>query len=1126
MRRRLSILTLICCSLLCTIVGISDVLADTDYTNGTSAAIKGCSSGMYCYTGAVGFRITLVNKTTGERCKYDSSTNTICGSDGKNTNSKDYWFDTSDLAFNESSANYSRNCYSYNKKRTKYEFLSSTNKGENIDTNCSKAEESFVSLGFPEVGSNKYTGDWTTSDSRIEVSRAPQNMNLVERYLSCTLGGVDENKAKLDCTSKDGTTISEDYTIINNIFTKLIGKEIDVTKIEGLDNTSIQFEQLLQIGNYSKNLTTMKDIHSALVTRGTVAEASYLYMKKGSNNSSGSVNFGCVTNTTTGFKTTPTTDCASSMVGGGYFTGFYASTAYSQTLKNVPSSASPVVNLSQYENGGKYDVDLNHFLKKDTSNIFNFWINPDIGPKCDDEFQNLLKFEPKSHYTKDNVVNKESLIKYLNDNKNAYKTLIDDCAIVKNDKVIGFKTGENSCPLLENLDKMTLVLSSGMDTSNYGCLTDIACEDAITFITIKYKDIINTIRTQIYDNGNLEYESSNKIYNKLMNLMVTLFKGFPRLYTDIWATLGDSGPSCKTVPDCPGTSAELSCSDTNKTISSNTDPKCIKQGILYTLKSGNEVTALQSSLNTSYTDECENCKVYCSESVSFDLSGQKELDDKITEAGTLLKWGRGKDSQIFGTMTVKQTCYVVPNNEKYKIGVNAGLKNRTIRSHLGSPLAIDEKKSTGRYVNTKVTIDYTNPASYLKDSNDKLDQKVTLVAIPTTRGVLSIKHKSSNSIVDADENSPISLIQPSTTALNYATSYNDTNHKNIESFDVIANYVFAYGEYSGCTKYDKDGNCISNASVNGGVDGKSELAWYADKSDNGSYKTAEEYEKASSSSKNSYVFIGYGLPTPFTSVTCIYSTENMSNNNSNRDKAPIKVTIQNIGTSKSTVSADDSNDYQFTKLLGNEKNLSYSCNYNIHNQIFGYENGDSIDCDYTSPKGLDVVFRTIELINEEDQISKAFPGMSGNGRDMGANWEEWKYGNPDIVEDKANNIYNILSNAIYSKEPQYHIVLNVSTIKKIREYNKSARKTTDPYSNMPSVDGKENNGYIGYVCDNDDQTGYKFCASNFLTQLRSDSSIEFTGRCISSNYGSEGSKSRALAFSHASNGCLQHWWQQ
>lgn len=1123
MRRRLNILTLICCSLLCTVVGVSDVLADTDYTNGTSAAIKGCSSGMYCYTGAVGFRITLVNKTTGERCKYDSSTNTICGSDGKNTNSKDYWFDTSDLAFNESSANYSRNCYSYNKKRTKYEFLSSTNKGENIDTNCSKAEESFVSLGFPGVGSNKYTGDWTTSDSRIEVSRAPQNMNLVERYLSCTLGGVDENKAKLDCTSKDGTTISEDYTIINNIFTKLIGKEIDVTKIEGLDNTSIQFEQLLQIGNYSKNLTTMKDIHSALVTRGTVAEASYLYMKKGSNNSSGSVNFGCVTNTTTGFNTTPTTNCGSSMVGGGYFTGFYASTAYSQTLKNVPSSTSPVVNLSQYENGGKYDVDLNQFLKYDTSNIFNFWINPDIGPKCDDEFQNLLKFEPKSHYTKDNVVNKESLIEYLNDNKNAYKTLIEDCAIVKNDKVIGFKTGENSCPLLENLDKMTLVLSSEMDTSNYGCLTDIACEDAITFITSKYKDIINTIRTQIYDNGNLEYESSSKIYNKLMNLMVTLFKGFPRLYTDIWATLGDSGPSCKTVPDCPGTSAELSCSDTNKTISSNTDPKCIKQGILYTLKSGNEVTALQSSLNTSYTDECENCKVYCSESVRFDLSGQKELDNKITEAGTLLKWGRGKDSQIFGTMTVKQTCYVIPNSGK-TIGKDAGLNSATIRSHLGSPLAIDEKKSTGRYVNTKVTIDYTNPASYLKDSNDKLDQKVTLVAIPTTRGVLSIKHKSSNSIVDADENSPISLTEPSTTSLNYATSYNDTNHKNIESFDVIANYVFAYGEYSGCTKYDKDGNCISNASVNGGVDGKSELAWYADKSDNGSYKTAEEYEKVSSLSKNSYIFIGYGLPTPFTSVTCIYNSENMSTNNSNRDKAPINVTIQNVGTSKSAVSADDSNDYQFTKLLGNEKKLTYSCNYKIHNQMFGYENGDSIKCDYTSPKGLDVVFRTVDLMNSEseEELDRAFPGMSGKGitggiRKIGSNWDKVY-----SAEDGANQLFNILNNSIYSKEPLYKIKLNVSLIQKIRNYNKTARKSGhDPYTDMTNeqeINGGKNateaSGFLGYRFGNDNSA-----YSAFLWYLSHDCT-NGGKKCLIDNY-------KCITNKNANrSGCHQEWWNE
>lgn len=944
MGRRLSILTLICCSLLCTMVGINCVMADSDYTAGTSAAINSCSSGIYCYTGAVGFRITLVNKETGERCKYDSSTNTICGSSGKATSSKDYWFNKSDLAFNESSVSYSRICYSYNIKRTKYEFLSSTNKGENIDTNCSTEEESFTSLGFPGVGSNKYTDDWTTSDSMIEVSRSPQNMNLVERYLSCTLGGVDEIGSRLNCTSKDGTTISEDYTIINNIFTKLTGTTIDVTKIRGLDNTSIQFEQLLQIGNYSKNLVTMEDIHSAFVTKGTVAEASYLYMKKGSNNSSSSANFGCVTNNTTGFNTTPTTDCGSSMVGGGYFTGFYASNKYTQTLKNIPSSTSPVVDLAQYKNGDKYNVDLNEFLKYDTSNIFNFWINPNIGPQCDDDFQNLLKAK-NNYFTAGGGVNGNDLIDYINKNKNDYKGLINDCANVdSNGDVTSFK---DSCPLLYDLNKLSVALGSGVDTSTYGCKTSIDCDETlIDAITKKFDTIIARIRKNIFEEGNEDYVDNNPYYKALIGWLKILFPNQARLNDSVWATLGDSGPSCSPVPDCPGTSAELSCSDTTKTISSNNDPRCIKQGILYTLKSGNEVTDLKSSWNTSYTDECDNCKVYCSESVSFDLSGQKELDVKVTEAGTLLKWGRGNNSQIFGTMTVKQTCYVVPNNG-YTIGVNAGLKSKTIRSHLGSPLAIDDKKSSGRYVNTKVTIDYTNPASYLKESNDDLDQKVTLVAIPTTRGVLSIKHQGSESIVDADKDSLISLIEPSTTSLNYAATYSDDNHKKVESFDVIANYVFAYGEYSGCTNYNKNGECTSYASINGGVDGKSELAWYASKSDNNNYKTQDEYEKASSVEKNSYVFIGYGLPTPFTSVTCIYDSENMSTYNSNRDKAPITVTIQNIGTSKNVASSDDSNDYQFTKLLGNEKKLSYSCNYKVHNQIFGYENGDSIDCDYT-----------------------------------------------------------------------------------------------------------------------------------------------------------------------------------
>ena len=1085
---------------------------NVDVNSSTSANPDSCSDGNCMSLGTGGVRISLLD------------------SEGRKVqNSIDLWY------YNDSLKLFSFGSASYVSFKSKYTRQEIKNLGtdDNIDDKLeiyhSKSLSSIdnLSSGLIDDFSNSYTkNDGYIKSTERKNTRTPNSTYTIVKKLYSKI--VDESK-------------NNRYTTLDQIL-HLIDIEED-GKEDGLDHNDVreyylEFEPLVSWGNTFLAHGENANIDANIVFVGTVSELTYMYQL----NLKHKVTIFCSQRNVVSFKGADI-----------YCTNDEGDATYRGAFNeiNMDSNNSAfysIAGMGVYTNdssvfpNGLFDAVVNDYSNKvigyapgkaykSAFGVAFISLEGLIG-SCDDDFQNLLGAK-NSYFTADGGVESNKLKNYINNNKNNYKGLIDDCANVDSKgNVTSFKS---SCPLLFNLNKLSVALGSGVNTNNYGCKSDIECDTTlINAITKKFDTIITRIREKIIVDGNENYVDNNSYYKALISWLKILFPKQARLNDSVWATLGDSGPSCKPVPDCPGTSAELSCSDTNKMISSNNDPSCIKQGILYTLKSGNEVTDLKSSLNTSYTDECDNCKVYCSESVSFDLSGQKELDVKITEAGTLLKWGRGNNSQIFGTMTVKQTCYVVPNNG-YTIGVNAGLKSKTIRSHLGSPLAIDDKKSSGRYVNTKVTIDYTNPASYLKDSNDKLDQKVTLVAIPTTRGVLSIKHQGSASLVDADKDSPISLIEPSTTALNYATTYSDDNHKKVESFDVIANYVFAYGEYSGCTKYDKDGNCIDTANVNGGVDGKSELAWYASKADNGSYKTQKEYEEASSVEKNSYVFIGYGLPTPFTSVTCIYDSENMSNNNSNRDKAPITVTIQNIGTSKNVASSDDSNDYQFTKLLGNEKKLSYSCNYKVHNQMFGYENGDSIDCDYTSPKGLDVVFRTIELVDtdgdKEEQLNKAFPGMSGKGvigeestRQMGANWEEWIDGNPDIVEDKANNIYNILSNIIYSKEPQYHIVLNVSTIKKIREYNKSARKTTDPYSNMPSVDGKENNGYIGYVCDNDDQTGYKFCASNFLTQLRSDSSIEFTGRCISSNYGSEGSKSRALAFTHASNGCLQHWW--
>lgn len=1165
MRRRLSILTLICCSLLCTMVGVNGVLADTG-TNGAGGnpgSGNSCGNSNLCYTSATGIRITLVNEQ-GERC-YKSGNDLCVSSSTKNakeSKSIDYWFSSEDLP-SFSNINGGRKCIAYNKKRTKSEFINAPST-DGIVACTDKAAYGTLydigGLGFPEILSKDKKADldskYLTKDRETwystnvtEARRMPVNVGNLVNFFQCsqdlenddfTPKEFKDSSVNIDC-SYQGTTVRKKIgdKIINNIIINAYNDDSLLISNNTNDTIYLQVEQLISLSLTPGSGYSVKDT----VYMGTVAEVAFMFNKYYEQNTGFTHRFGLL-GTKLGCNENYYENDEITQIGGGssaittgIMNGFYAKNKKATNMSTVIENISINSFLNGYINNdgqstikdNKVKEVLKKYYSDDTANIFSIWINPALGVNCDDDFQTLLS--NKSNYFNANTgVDNGKLIAYLNKNKTHYQGLIKDCTNVdKNGNITSFK---ESCPLLSNTNKLSVTLSSGINTSTYGCKSNIECDDPlITSIVKKFDTVIKRIRQNIFVNGNEDYVDSNVPYRVLIGWLIKLFPNQDRLTDSVWAILGDNGPSCNSIPDCPGTSVELSCSDTNKTISSNTDPNCIKQGILYTTKSSG-LKDLKSSINTAYTGECTNCKVYCDEKVNFDLSGQKELDNKITKAGTLLKWGRGKDSQIFGTMSVTQKCYVVPD-DGYTLGVsNTGLNTKILRSHLGSPLAIDTKKLSGRYINTKITIDYTNPASYLKEPNNSLDQKVTLVAIPTNRGVLTVKHKGEKNSIDVNKNNPVSLMIPSTESLNYATTYSDNNYNKVEEFEVRANYVFAYGSYTGCTEYDSDGKCRITNSVNGGVDGKSELAWYTSKDDNGNFKTKEDYDNSSIKEKSSYTFIGYGLPTPFTSVTCIYDKENMSSNNSNKDKEPITVTIQNIGTSRITTSADDSNDYQFTKLLGTEKKLSYSCSYKVNNQIFGYENGDSIDCDYTSPKGLDVVFRPVELVNtsgdKEEQLDKAFPGMSGTGRKIGANWAEWENGNPDIVEDKANNIYNILSNAIYNEEPMYEITLDVATIQKIRKYNKSARKTTvnsekaDPYSNMPSIDGTDTNGYIGYVCSNNSDESYKYCASNFLTQLKADSKI--SGSCISGNYGTEGSKSRAHVYSHASNGCNQSWW--
>lgn len=294
----------------------------------------------------------------------------------------------------------------------------------------------------------------------------------------------------------------------------------------------------------------------------------------------------------------------------------------------------------------------------------------------------------------------------------------------------------------------------------------------------------------------------------------------------------------------------------------------------------------------------------------------------------------------------------------------------------------------------------------------------------------------------------------------------------------------------------------------------SELTWYSSKSSESEF--INERKADQSENKNSYLFIGYGFPTSF-------STHDGSFEDS------LVARIYNIGTSTSPTTPAKFNKY-VSKELNMNDGYEYSCNYDIHNELFASEcydeNGNLYEnapeyCE-ESVKDIDVVFRTIDLVESnkidttsiENEINRAFPGRSGNGktnRNIGKNWS-----NPSLND---TDILNILDKNIYNKKPMYHIKLDVSLIKEIRSLNEDARKDfgVDPY-NTYIVEGVSINAIanvqMGYICT-DDIYSTKFCTSNFLSHLKRKGKID--GICMKE----EKSDERLLL-----GVCGQEWWNE
>lgn len=466
--------------------------------------------------------------------------------------------------------------------------------------------------------------------------------------------------------------------------------------------------------------------------------------------------------------------------------------------------------------------------------------------------------------------------------------------------------------------------------------------------------------------------------------------------------------SCEGIPDCPTGNINATCdvnvSNGNHIVlsdSSNTEG-CLVRGYAYNNLSKSD--KFQTSYDSRY-DINEN-KGYCKETVTFDLPKKPET----AEAGTLLKWGTAgvEETGKFGTMTVTRTCWYG----------GSGLNNKGTKIDLSW---IDT-------INPKITLHY--------------------------RDALPIDVNWTDDVLKSYErNTPndLTLSEPYNITIYDINGVSGTGG-NISTQDYVASKGYSWGKESFTSVKN------FSASVTYDIEYGDNFKWYIDKSSNTEYVDKDKVEKNSEDKPEpQYIFIGYGLPTTFVTPTC--NDFGSSSEGIEKGNGYLYVTIKNIGTFSGRSGyhfnnlikwnlTDDATNSETGLKDSYENEIVYSCNFNVENKLFGYENGK--ECFYTQPVGLDIIFRTIELIDNKDDIDVAFPGRSGNGRTMGDNWNQ-------LFKEDIDYLIKLLSPKIYEEEPLYHIELTPSKIREIRINNKELRDNSiDPYTGKGTIKDKDN----------------------------------------------------------------------
>lgn len=1064
----------------------------------------------------------------------------------------DYWFTDNSLLL------YPNECWQYGYKYTKSEFVQSAilrnfglvgqcsiyqNWGDATDYNVKwlffgDQEKSHIDIKTDNGSWKVFTkkGKYKTKQQavadhdelQLETFRNPSNINNIIDYLECINLHDDSNKFGVyDSTGKpvkllpsECTTIrspeqkQNNIDIYNRIFRNAFkNRSFDVRKVELINNSNnkpeynkiyIQFEEVVAFSQYDKSLAPS-------TFKGTVSEVSYLYSYfkgKNGNNVPGTTRWSLIgtaatignvkdssTMAETNEKIKDLGNNATSAICTNIFDGWANYTTDGVFSYGVKTEEKDLL-ISRKNTSKVYCKGSNLIIKSgynfkdwlynryggvDTRNIASFWVNPTAFGDCNTDARSIISTEAYKKST-----NWKSIL--YNSSSNIRNKCFDSTGAFKD--VECYQLNPDYIKYAGNVAKKRT------DGTTIDVCAPLNCQD-----TLKYYSNVNEsayikqgVSSTKYVENITSINSLQTNYDKSIYYLYTTtdkgfnFSEFTKLQYYNYRGMFNRPAECSVVPTAP-ISVESSC-DSSGVVTFSDSSYC-SSGIAYSDSTGNRQ---QTSFDSNFDIKQEVQKpVYNSDTGEIELNDDGTLktewveetksgycEEKVqfkfpqyagtVKAGQVIKWGidTSVENNKFGTMYLERKC-TFPAKDP-------GARNPQIINN-----TIDLNKING--LTPDVRINYAEALGF---------------------GVNRLERKLNNIGYDFMDDDSVKLDFKQTTLSAGSSELTPGTSSYTCSGCVPGSTVTMTTEYD-ITYPDR-------------------LKWYFDKAseDNNKLKNLEEIEDDVDTNLN-YVFMGYGIPTSFATPTNVYSKDNFTeesadsyNNaysygydiNLESTKGALFLGLKNIG-SKSSGS------YHFDKQIGYGGDsysfrggyMVYSCGFSIKNDLFDTESADNkciekMNC--TTPKGIDVVFRTVELVNSESELNNAFPGRTGNGRsnNRGKNWK--------ILSDEK--VAKILSTIVYDGEPMYHIELTPGKIKKIRQDNNTMRKKYDPYTYMGYYKETDLTGYDTYDFQEYDEDAtvapdlslielkdkYLYTTSKYLTDL-TDDDYGLTGTCMVTN---------------------------